>query len=195
MQLLEAIRDRCNVSRILPHIIASQEYSEAAVTSCNKGMRLETYALWKEASKPASNSFLFPSLLPLPRRNWRILAGENMYSVLVGESVYFILFCLLGIWTNSSLLRYRFWEKTHSLPPPLIPKSVFCSAIFCKKKLACTVLLILSHFGPSACFVVETPGRILIKLSSHLEGCRLVALVKCFAYSGFPLSFPCRFSD
>jgi hypothetical protein len=49
MELLEPIHDRCNVSRILPHIIVSQEYSEAVVTSSNKGLRLETYALGKEA--------------------------------------------------------------------------------------------------------------------------------------------------
>jgi len=60
-------------------------------------MRLETYALGKEASNPASNSFSFPSLLPPPRGNRRILADENIYFILVGENVFFILFCRLGI--------------------------------------------------------------------------------------------------
>jgi hypothetical protein len=109
MRLLEAIRDRRKVARILPHIISfSQDYNEATVVSSNRGMRLGTYALGKEASNPASNSFSFPSLLPPPRRSRRILAGENMYFILAGENVYFILFCRLGIWNNCLLLRYRF---------------------------------------------------------------------------------------
>jgi len=175
MQLLEAMHDRCNVWRILPHIIVSQKYNEVAVTSSNKDMRLENYALGKEASNPASNSFSFPSLLPPPRRNRRILAGEN---------VYFILFCRLGIRTNCSLLRYWFWEKTDSLPPPQA-QSLYSVPLlfFCKKNLAWTVLIILRHFDPPACFIVETAGRILIKLSNHLEGCRLVVVVKCSVYS------------